>query len=148
MDTEGDSGGVDLSNGRSSNQPGPRNRVIGVIGKSRISADEKTKLRYAARCIVRLGHAVALIPAPGVANAIREGVEIEKGELLELENDVIGHADMTHVFPDARLLERLLTAYPNLHEREDVFVLDPSELDKYTQACSTLLQRRGIPLPT
>lgn len=60
---------------------------------------------------------------------MREGVELEGGELLDLDSDVIGHADHTFVIDDSNLLRRLREQHPALDAMPNVtVVIDIAEL--------------------
>ena len=153
MDRQGEGRGLDGADGGagSSARPGPqrglRNPVIGIIGKSILDPEEAEDLYYVGRCIGRLGHVLAFIEAKGTTQKVREGVEIEGGELLPLAKDVIGHADHTLIYPDRRLLARLLSQYPSLMSMTNVLVIREDQLEEWVEACETTLEDKGIPLP-
>lgn len=125
----------------------PKQLTLGVIGKRTINNQERATLRYLGRCFAKLNRQVALIPAQGVAAAVREGYESEGGVVLELETNVIGQADHTLVYPDKRLLTRLLNVYPNLHDRDNVLIIEPEKLNELVKAINGTLATRGIPAP-
>jgi hypothetical protein len=125
-----------------------RNPVIGIIGKRVINTRERAALRYIGRCAALLGHTLAFIPSKGVADAVREGAELEGGKLLVLEHDVIGTANHTLVYPDRRLHSRLLAAYPNLEAMTNVLVLREDQLDEWVEAVNETMKDRGVPRPT
>jgi hypothetical protein len=152
MEGEGRERGLDPTderpNVRDNGGRGLRNPVIGIIGKRVINSRERAALRYIGRCAARLGHTLAFVPAKGVADAVREGAELEGGELLPLERDVIGVANHTHVYPDKRLLSRLLAVYPNLESMTNVLVIREDQLDEWVDAVNQTMKDRGVPLPT
>lgn len=125
----------------------PRNRVIGIIGKPKLSKLERDALTYIGKCIARRGQKLATVPAPGAAGAVREGVESEGGEVVSLAENVIDASDHTFIYPDETLLTRLLTVYPDLHEREDITVIAPHELPLWTRAAKEVLIEVGLTPP-
>jgi hypothetical protein len=150
MDSESGTGGLDQADHGSRVGPGGRalrNPTIGVIGKSVLTSREKATLTYIGRCIALLGHRLAFIPAKGTADAVREGMAAEGGELLELESDVIGQSDMTWIYPDKRLLSRLLIAYPNLDNHDHAVVIREDQLDEWASAVKQVLSDKDIPHP-
>ncbi len=149
MDGTSREGGLDGTRNRD-DRTGERrlaNPIIGVIGKSVLTNKEKDTLFFIGRCIARLGHTLACIPAKGTADAVREGVKAEGGGLLELEANVIGTANMTWIYPDRRLLSRLLTAYPNLQAQDNAVVIREDQLDEWRAAVETVLADKDIATP-
>ena len=125
----------------------PRNPVIGIIGKSTVTTEEAETLRFIGRAIARLGHKLALIPTKGVADKVREGFETEGGETVVLESDVIGNADHTLIYPDTRLLNRLLATYPDLQAKDNVLVIEEHQLEEWKQAVTQTLDEKGVEVP-
>ncbi|HSE44574.1 MAG TPA: hypothetical protein VLA89_04520 [Gemmatimonadales bacterium] len=125
----------------------PRNPVIGIIGKSTVNDHEAATLRFIGQAIARLGHKLALIPAKGTADKVREGFEVEGGEIVALEADVIGAADHTLVYPDTRLLNRLRAVYPDIEARDDVLVIREDQLEEWKQAVIQTLDEKGVETP-
>ena len=125
----------------------PRNRVIGILGKSTLNDKEKTTLYFIGRCIARLGHTLAFIPTKGTTDSVREGMETEGGKLLPLERDVIGTADHTLVYPDKRLLSRLSNLYPDLNAKANVLIIREDQLNEWREAVITTMKDKSIPLP-
>lgn len=119
-----------------------RNHTIGFVGRGTIKAKEHAALVSIGRLIARLDRVLAIVPAPGVAEAVREGMTAEGGETLELVSDVIGTADHTFVVPDKRLLSRLSTAYPDLAEKPNVTIAN-NVADLLT-AVQTIAKEHGI----
>lgn len=124
-------------------------RLIGIIGKLVLNAHEKEALVYIGRCIALLGHTLVIVPAKGTADAIREGIQVEGGETRELETGVIDTADHTLVYPDKRLLSRLLTAYPDIKDNanEHVTVIAADLLDEWVDAMKLILIEKEITPP-
>ncbi len=149
MDRESEGRGMDRPSGGSSSpaRRSPRNRTIGIIGKSTLTDEEKATLTFVGRAIARLGHKLALVPAKGTADRVREGFESEGGETVVLERDVIGQADHTLIYPDRRLLTRLRATYPDLNERTDVLVIREDQLEEWKWAVITTLEERNVPVP-
>jgi hypothetical protein len=125
----------------------PRPRVIGVIGRTRLSEAEHNDLRFIGQCIAAFGHTLAYVPAKGTADAVREGAEAEAGETLVLDAGVIDKAEHTLVYPDKRLLYRLLVTYPDFHARANVTVITPAALSDWADAAAQLLKAEGLPIP-
>lgn len=125
----------------------PRNRTLGIIGKPKLSKAEAKALTYIGRCIARRGQRLAIVPAPGTATAVREGVESEEGEVVTLAADVIGASDHTLIYPDTTLLARLLTAYPDLQDNDKVTIITPENLPLWVQAAKEVLVENGIEPP-
>lgn len=148
MEDESRGGGLDRPDDRPIDRVPGGTRTLGIVGKSRLTPREKTTLRYLGRCFARLDRTLAYVEAPGAASEVKEGVEMEGGSLLRLERDVIGQADNTLVYPDKRLLSRLLTAYPDLFDMPNVQVIEPDRLDELVTAINKALARRDIPRPT
>lgn len=145
MEGKGRKRRVDRSDGGQVGQP--RNPRIGIIGRPVLNADEKRALRYLGRCVALLGHSLVFIPTKGTADQLREGVEAEGGVTHVLESDVIGNADHTLIYPDKRLLTRLLATYPNLNENENVTIIEETNLNIWIAAVTQLLTERGITPP-
>ena len=150
MDSESKGGGLDQPDNRRSDrtQRSPRNPVIGIIGRSVLTDDEKATLTFIGRAIARLGHKLALVPAKGTADRVREGFEFEGGETVVLEKDVVGTADHTLIYPDHRLLTRLRATYPDLEVRADVLVIQQHQLEEWKNAVEVTLDDKGIERPT
>lgn len=149
MDKQGESRGMD-GPGDGPSRPArrsPRNRTIGIVGKSVLTDEEKATLTFVGRAIARLGHKLAFVPAKGTADRVREGFESEGGETVVLERDVIGQADHTLVYPDKRLLTRLRTTYPDLTTRADVLVIREDQLEEWKDAVVTTMNERNVPIP-
>lgn len=149
MDTASRTGGLDRTDDwRDRNRTRKLdNPTIGIIGKSVLNDHEKEALLFIGRCIGRLGHRLAFIPAKGTAEQVREGAAAEGAELLQLERDVIGTADHTLIYPDKRLLARLLNAYPNLEANVHVAVIREEQLDDWRDAVTQVLTDKDIPIP-
>lgn len=125
----------------------PRNRTIGIIGKPKLSRTEHDALAYIGRCIARRGQRLATVPAPGTAAAVREGVESEGGEVVALAENVVDASDHTFIYPDTTLLTRLLTAYPDLHDRSDITVIHTKDLSTWVLAAKEVLIEVGLTPP-
>lgn len=149
MASKGGKRRLDGSDDRPGQQPERRPRYpdIGIIGKTSITDDELEDLHYLGRCLARFGHRLTTIPTPGTENAVREGVKAEGGRTLDLETDVLGTADHTLVYPDERLLRRLLTAYPDLKERTNVTILTDGQLIGFIAAINNLLRDKNLGHP-
>lgn len=92
--------------------------------------------------IAQMGHTLCIVPAKGVADVLREGVKAEGGETLELDKGVIEHSSHTMIYPDKRLLSRLLAAYPDLNENANVTIIEPDRLDEWVKAIETVATER------
>lgn len=125
----------------------PRYPDLGVIGKTTVTDEESEDLHYLGRCIARFGHRLTSIPTKGTEHAVREGVKEEGGRTLDLETDVLGTADHTIVYPDERLLRRLLIAYPDLRTRQDVTIIEPEQLSRFIAAINNLLRDKNLGHP-
>ena len=122
-------------------------KKIGIIGKTTITTRERAQLRYLGRCLARLGHPIVVVPAKGTVDAVREGVKSENGEIVEIDKGVIDTADNTWVLTSRRLLSRLLTVYPDLHDKDNVAVFDSKELDEVIRLTNEALKRQNIEPP-
>lgn len=119
-----------------------RNRTIGVVGRANLTEDERTALVEVGAIIAKLNRTVATVPALGTAQAVREGVELEGGTLLDLESDVIGQADHTFVFADKALLTRLQARYPSLATLPNVTIVDTAT--EWLEAMRVVAEEHGI----
>lgn len=125
-----------------------RLKTIGFLGKTSLTAAENAALTYIGWCLARLGHKLAIVPAPGTATVLREAVESEGGETISLDKGVIESSDHTLIYPDRRLLYRLLTKYPDLHERDNVTVIrDEADLILWVPAIRQVLLEQGRQIP-
>ena len=122
----------------------PTPRTVGIIGKRVITQQERTSLHLAGKFIARLGHTVQTIPQKGVSEAVVRGVESEGGNTRQLDANVIEKSDVTFVYPDTRLLTRLLAVYPNLRSNERVIVIEEGQLQHLTDALVTILEERHL----
>jgi hypothetical protein len=125
----------------------PQHKLIGFIGRRLISDYEAASLTYIGRCIAALGHTLVIVPAPGAAAALREGVEAQGGEVRTLEAGVLEVADRTLLYPDPKLTERLRAAYPDIDERENVVFIEERQLDEWVDAMKSILSDYGIARP-
>lgn len=126
----------------------PTPRTVGIIGKRSLNPREKAQLRYVGRCIARLGHTLGHIPTKGASEAVVKGVEVEGGATRVLDGKIIETVDRTVIYPDDRLLARLLHAYPDLTVRDDVMLIYDGQLPELVNALNTILTERHIALPT
>ena len=125
----------------------PEHKVVGFIGRGTVNHYEAASLRYIGQCIARLGHTLLIVPAKGAASALREGVEAQEGEVRTLEAGVLDVADRTLLYPDTLLLARLKTAYPDLEQRENVVIIEDTQLDQWVDAMKEILDAYNIPRP-
>lgn len=72
---------------------------------------------------------------------------MENGTVTTVAADVIGASDHTLIYPDDRLLTRLLTTYPDLHERTNAVVIPAHELKEWLNATLTIMYERGVDPP-
>jgi hypothetical protein len=121
----------------------PQPRKLGVIGKGSLTPYEEEGIRYIGRCIAVLGHTLVIAEAPGVAAAVRGGVEVEGGEVLLVPNRVIEQSDLTLVYADSPLLTRLRSAYPDLDTR--VTMID--NIDRWLDAIKTIFHQLKLEPP-
>lgn len=77
-----------------------------------------------------------------------KGVEVEGGATRVLDGKIIETVDRTVIYPDDRLLARLLHAYPDLTVRDDVMLIYDGQLPELVNALNTILTERHIALPT
>lgn len=145
MESEGISRGLDRPGDGPTRRR--RNDLIGIIGRSVLNTEEKAAFIFIGRSIARLGRTLAYIPSKGVADKVREGVEMEGGKTLVLERDVIGTADHTLIYPDQRLLSRLRTSYPNLEAQVDVGIIEERLLPEWLDAVRDVLDEHGLEHP-
>lgn len=141
--------GLDGSDQRPDVRPERRPRYpdIGIIGKTTITDEELEDLHYLGRCLARFGHRLTSIPTQGTEAAVREGVKAEGGRTLDLETDVIGTADHTLIYPDERLLRRLLRAYPDLQTKTDVTIIPEDKLITFLAAINNELRDKNLGHP-
>lgn len=125
----------------------PTPKLVGFVGKPDITEYEAACLIYIGRCIQQLGHTLVIVPAPGAASALREGVEAQGGEVRIIEAGVLDVADRTLLYPDPTLLKRLERAYKDLHERENVVIIKDDQLPEWVDAMKTICDDYGIERP-
>jgi len=133
---------------RPDNRPsGERARTIGILGKSKLSTEEAEELHYLGQLIGTLGVTLAYIPTDGTSDAVRKGVEAADGETQRLDRGVIQHSDHTLVYPDGRLLTRLLTAYPDLEDNDKVTIIEEGCVSRWITALTRLIEEKGLTAP-
>ena len=126
---------------------GPAHRVVGFIGRGTISDYEKIALTHIGKCIALLGHTLVIVPAPGSASALREGVEAQGGEVRLIEAGVLEVADRVLLYPDPQLTARLRAAYKDIDKRENVVFIKDNQLDEWVDAMKSILSDYGINRP-
>ena len=132
-------------------QPVERERTrkrIGFIGRRDISAREAEILVLIGKSLARLGHTLVTIPTEGATARVREGVEAEKGELLDIPSGVLESSDHTLLYPDPHLLQRLRDKYPALETEHKVTVLQPHQLETFWSSMRVIMGEQGVPIPT
>ena len=125
----------------------PTPRLIGFIGRATVTDFEASCLRYIGRCIAQLGHRLIIVPAAGATHAVREGVEVQGGEVREIEAGVLDVADRTLLYPDPTLLARLERAYKDLHEKENIAIISEDDLPGWVTALKIVCNDYGIEQP-
>jgi hypothetical protein len=122
--------------------------IIGFIGKTSITDEERDLLVILGRTFARAGKVTALVPQKGACEAVRVGVEEEKGELNLLEKDTISHSAHCFVYADERLLNRLRKVDPLIDDTPTIFLLTTtSEITDWLSAAKIILKDRGIEWP-
>lgn len=124
-----------------------KRKRIGVLGKAVLNDHEKHQITRLGRCLAVLGHTTQVVPAKGVADKVREGVEAQGGRIELLESGVIDVSDHTFVYADPRLLGRLRTHYPDLEDNDKVTVIRADQLDEWIAAVETVMQEKGLTPP-
>lgn len=122
----------------------PRHPRIGAIGKGTLTEYETAIFWHIGKAIAKLGHTLVIVPAPGVATALRKGVEVEEGLLDILREGVVEQSDQTLLFPDPKLLLKLKTKYPDIETRDNVLIITEDQLDQFYGAIRTILEEKGI----
>lgn len=122
----------------------PQPRKLGVIGKASLTPYEEEGIKYIGRCIAVLGHTLVIAEAPGVATAVKVGVEVEGGKVLVVPSGVIEASDLTLVYADPPLMKRLSTSYPDLLERGATIIDD---LDRWLDAVKQIFHQMRIEPP-
>ena len=120
---------------------------IGFVGASTITDAEAATLVKIGRAIARLGHVLVSAPAEGATAKVREGVEIEKGEIVDLSGGVLETADHTLLYPSPKLLERMRAKYPDMEQTHKVTILQPHQLEKFWGAMQQIMAEQGIDIP-
>lgn len=144
---------MDRSSKRRQTKPDPVARGartpkrIGFIGRTDISDSEKETLIKIGRSLARLGHTLVTVPAEGATACVREGVEAEKGHILDLHQGVLEQSDHTLLYASPRLLERLRSAYPALEISYKVTILRPHQLQIFWGAMAQIMAEQGIAIP-
>lgn len=146
MEGKGQVRRLDRSDEREVGEP-TRARVIGILGKPDLTDEEAGELRQLGQLIATLGCTLAYIPTDGTTSAVREGVEAADGEMQRLDRGVIQHADHTLVYPDGRLLTRLLAAYPDLEDNAKVTIIEEGCVAKWNVALTRLCEEKGLTPP-
>ena len=126
-----------------------RETRIGFIGRADITEEERTDLIFVGRCIARWGHTYVSVQAQGAEAAVREGVEIEGGQVESLQTGVLETANQTLLYPDTRLLVRLRNKYKDLRQREgkSVTVLERGQLGWFVNAVKEVFEEEGLEIP-
>ncbi len=88
-----------------------------------------------------------MVPAPGAATALREGVEAQGGFVKSVDSDTIGNADHTQIYADTPLLEKLKQKYEDLETRDDVVIIPRARLDEWYDAVIQVIRERGLTPP-
>lgn len=125
----------------------PEHRRIGFIGKPNITDFEAASLTYIGQCLARLGHTLVIVPAKGAVTALRVGVEAQGGSVQEVQRGVLDTSDRTLLYPDPPLLQRLEKAYPDLHTRKDLAIINDHELDEWVDVMKEILTEYNIERP-
>lgn len=121
----------------------PQPRRLGVIGKASLTDYEEAGITYIGRCIAKLGHTLVIAEAPGVATAVKVGVEVEGGKVLVVPSGVIEASDLTLVYPDPPLLTRLSSKYPDLSSRATII----DDIDRWLDAIKTIFHQLRLEPP-
>lgn len=121
----------------------PKPRRLGVIGKASLTPYEEAGITYIGRCIAALGHTLVIAEAPGVATAVKVGVEVQGGKVQIVPNGVIENSDLTLVYPDPPLLARLMDKYPSLDTQ--VTIID--DIDRWLDAIKQIFHQMKIQPP-
>ena len=120
---------------------------IGFVGRSEVSDAEAKTLRFIGRGIAILGHTFVSVPSEGATAKVREGVEVEKGQIVDLQNGVLETADHTLLYPSPKLLLRLKERYPNIENDRRVTILQRHQLELFWEAMKTIMAEQGIEAP-
>ena len=120
---------------------------IGFIGRSTITEEEGATLVLLGRALARLGHTFVSVPTEGATAKVREGVEVEKGDILDLQNGVLETADNTLLYPSPQLLSRVREKYPDMETRYRVTILQPHQLKAFWGAMTQIMAEQGIEVP-
>jgi hypothetical protein len=127
---------------------GPReHQRIGFVGRSEVSKAEAQTLRLIGRSIAALGHTLISVPSEGATAFVREGVEVEKGQIIDLQSGVLETADHTLLYPSPKLLLRLKERYPDIETDRRVTILRPHQLELFWKAIQTIMAEQSIDIP-
>jgi hypothetical protein len=122
---------------------------IGLIGKTSVSPTEADHLVRFGELLAALGHILVVVEAKGSSAKVREGIERQGGHTTLVDRDVIEQSDVTFLYPDTHLLNRLLDKYgQDLTERFPIIMLTKDTLPKWTKAMEVLLIEKSLPVPT
>jgi hypothetical protein len=125
----------------------PTHKLVGVIGRPDITDYEKACLYHIGQCIAKLGHTLIIVPAEGVAAAIRGGVESEGGSVQTVEAGIFQLADRILIYPNPQLLVRIKRAQPDYESNKKVVIITQEQLEGWVDAMHTLLRDYDIPRP-
>lgn len=121
---------------------------IGFIGRRDITDREGKILILIGKALARLGHTLVTVPTEGATARVREGVETEKGGLLDLQSGVLEQSDHTLLYPDPQLLSRLTDKYPDMQTQYKVTILRPDQLESFWWAMRQIMAEQQVPIPT
>lgn len=120
-------------------------KTIGFIGKTKITPEEENLLNELGHSFALSGYPVALITQKGACQAVRVGVEVGGGEIIEIEKDTIAQSAHCFVYADERLLSRLRISDPSIEENPKILLaLAPEGIREWLEAARIVLSQRGI----
>jgi len=122
-------------------------RSIGFIGKTNTTPEEENLLMELGHAFALSGYPTVLIPQKGACEAVRVGLEVGGGEIIEVEKDTISHSAHCFVYADERLLSRLRTSDPSIETNPKILLsMTPEGIREWLSAARIVLEQKGITL--
>ena len=120
-------------------------KAIGFIGKLTVTPEEENLLKELGHSFGLSGYPTVLIPQRGANEAVRVGVEVGGGEIIEIEKDTLSQSAHCFVYADERLLSRLRISDPSIDTNPKIFLLtDLDGIKEILSAAKIVLKQRGI----